>query len=172
MAVTVEQLEGLYRQHGPELLHYLRGRPGLSRDAEDLLHETFVQAALFRERLDESASPRAWLFAVARHVASAFRRRWWHRAAEPLDAEHVAAPVERRDDGLDAMREAIERLPPIYREPLELRLRHELSYVEIADVLSLPLSTIRSRLHHAMERLRETLQATHDGVAGRDHDET
>jgi RNA polymerase sigma-70 factor (ECF subfamily) len=56
------------------------------------------------------------------------------------------------------MREAICCLPEIHREVLELRLRDDLSYEEIAQVLNIPVGTVRSRLHHAVRGLRERLK--------------
>ncbi|NLG41883.1 MAG: hypothetical protein GX547_01445 [Phycisphaerae bacterium] len=57
------------------------------------------------------------------------------------------------------MRAAINRLPLPLREVLAMRLQSELSYAEIAAVLQLPLSTVRSRLHEAIRRLRRDLVA-------------
>ncbi|MGA2440990.1 MAG: sigma-70 family RNA polymerase sigma factor [Tepidisphaeraceae bacterium] len=63
------------------------------------------------------------------------------------------------DDELAAMREAIAKLPPAMGEPLELRLRENLSYEEIASMLEIPIGTVRSRLHNAMRRLRDEMGA-------------
>ena len=59
--------------------------------------------------------------------------------------------------GIEEMREAIAGLPAHLRETLELRLRDELSYEEIAQVLEIPMGTVRSRLHGALKLLREKL---------------
>ncbi|MBK8270299.1 MAG: sigma-70 family RNA polymerase sigma factor [Planctomycetes bacterium] len=61
------------------------------------------------------------------------------------------------DERLDPMREAIARLPEGHREVLELRLVEVLSYAEIAESLALPIGTVRSRIHHAVMRLRNEL---------------
>ena len=55
------------------------------------------------------------------------------------------------------MRKAIAQLAPELRETLELRIEQELSYEEIAGVLEIPVGTVRSRLHHAVRRLRAAL---------------
>ena len=55
------------------------------------------------------------------------------------------------------MHNAIAALPTAQREVLELKLQHELTYEEIASVLEIPIGTVRSRIHHAVLRLRETL---------------
>jgi RNA polymerase sigma-70 factor (ECF subfamily) len=97
---------------------------------------------------------RAWLYAIARHVAAtAYRRR---RSMERLPAA-LAEPQEAEDPRLERMHQAIAELPMPMRETLELRLRSELSYEEIASVLEIPVGTVRSRLHGALQRLRAAL---------------
>jgi RNA polymerase sigma-70 factor, ECF subfamily len=154
MSAAVRQVEGLYQAYGPALLVYLRRLTGRHM-AEDLLQETFVQALRGIDRLSEVASPRAWLFTIARNVGiSAIRRR---RAVVALSDEMAIAPVAGSDPRLEKMALAINELPEKLRETLELRLRHDLSYEEIAAVLSIPLGTVRSRLHNAVKQLREEL---------------
>jgi RNA polymerase sigma-70 factor (ECF subfamily) len=159
--VRIEGLAGLYRAHGPDLLRYLRRRGAAGAggsSAEDLLHETFVQALRRVDALGVVRSPRAWLFGIARHVANTAARR--ARPMQALNFETVVTDGERpaaEDPRLESMRSAIARLPEALRETLELRLREELSYEEIADVLGVPIGTVRSRLHHAVGRLREAV---------------
>jgi RNA polymerase sigma-70 factor (ECF subfamily) len=62
------------------------------------------------------------------------------------------------------MRAAITELPGPQRETLMLKLQHELSYEEIAEVLAIPVGTVRSRLHHAVLQLRQIM-------TGSNHDE-
>jgi RNA polymerase sigma factor (sigma-70 family) len=148
------RLEALYRDVGPDLLTYLRRAAGDLHTAEDLLHETFLQAARKLERLADAVSVRAWLYAIARHVAwTAYRRR---RPGVALPAGLVASE-EVEDPRMEPMRQAIEELPAAMRETLELRLRSGLSYEEIAEVLAIPVGTVRSRLHGALRLLRAAL---------------
>jgi RNA polymerase sigma-70 factor (ECF subfamily) len=155
------RLENLYRDVGPSLLAYLQRSSGDLHSAEDLLQETFVQASRRLEWLSRAVSTRAWLFAIARHVAvTALRRR---RITRPLRPEMTAAaPGE--DPRLEEVRAAIASLPDVLRETLELRLRAELSYEEIAEMLQIPVGTVRSRLHHAVRRLRAAVSGKADSV--------
>ena len=157
MNQTSEQIEMLYRETGPGLLAYFRRRPGLATAAEDLLQDTFVRALRRPDRLTASVSPRAYLFGIARHVSQDTLRRW--RPVVEL-TETTASPVAEEDVRLEPMREAIARLPEMQREALQLKLQHELSYEEIAEVLGIPTGTVRSRLHHAVRMLRETFNPT------------
>jgi len=155
MEPATEQLELLYRETGPGLLAYFRRRPALAGAAEDLLQDTFVRALRHPDRLAAAVSPRAYLFGIARHVSLDALRR--NHPTEAL-AGTETVPAERDDARLGPMREAIAALPDAQREALQLKLHHELSYAEIAEVLGIPVGTVRSRLHHAVLQLRATLQ--------------
>ncbi len=152
---AVTQLEGLYRDLSPALLAYFRRQRALAGTAEDLLQDTFVRAIRGFSRLHASISPRAYLFGIARHVGLDALR------SLPPTGELVsdpAAPAAAPEDArLEPMRAAIASLPALQRETLLLKLQHELSYEEIAEVLGIPVGTVRSRLHHAVNHLRVTL---------------
>ena len=155
----MEQLEQLYRETGPALLAFFRHQPALAGAAEDLLQDTFVRALQHRERLDGAVSRRAYLFGIARHVGlDALRRR------KLLQGEAGHGEEPREDARLESMRAAITELPGPQRETLMLKLQHELSYEEIAEVLAIPVGTVRSRLHHAVLQLRQIM-------TGSNHDE-
>ncbi len=155
MDEPVNRLRSLYAEHGPGLLRYLRRLTGRGDWAEDLLQETFVQALKGLERLEAAASPRAWLFAIARHLGINARQR--RRDVLPLHDEMVAGPQGRPDPRREDLREAIAALPEKQREALQLRLGDGLSYEEIAQALGVPIGTVRSRLHAAVKTLRQSL---------------
>jgi RNA polymerase sigma-70 factor (ECF subfamily) len=149
------RLGGLYRETGPQLLAWFQRRHRSPHAAEDLLHETFAAVMRHPERLLQSASPRAYLFGVARNLSIEA-----YREAGPVLEMVTELPVEESggtDARLDDMRTAIAKLNPALREVLELRLQAEFSYDEIASVLEIPIGTVRSRLHHAVKQLREAL---------------
>lgn len=143
----------LYERHGSEVLNYLARRCP-EEAAQDLLHETFLEVVRSADRLEKVTQPRAWLFGIARNIlALHFRRRTNAQTAPMHDA--IGETVE--DHRLPAMRAAIGQLSAELQETLELRLTDELSYEEIARVLDIPIGTVRSRLHHAVRRLRAAL---------------
>ena len=154
MNTSIEWIEGLYRETGPQLLAYLARRLGDLPAAEDALQETFAAVLRHPERVQAAASARAYLFGIARNLATAAGR---SRRETDLLSPDLAAEELTVDPRLELMREAMTRLKPEFREALELRLRHELSYQEIADILDVPLGTVRSRLHHAVNQLRRAI---------------
>ena len=149
-------LDRIYREIRPELLRYFRRRHGSDEAAEDLLQETFAAVLENPARLLEARSPRAYLFGVARHVSVDALR--GARQEEPLDGE-VEAEGAMEDPRLEAMRAAIAALNPALRQVLDLRLRQEFSYEEIARVLGIPIGTVRSRLHYAVRSLAAAMKS-------------
>lgn len=161
---TGQWLEELYRETGPQLLGYLSQRLGDTTAAEDVLQETFAAAVRNPERVRSASSARAYLFGIARNLAATTCRN--RRETEPVPL-NLAAEVSQPDWKLELMREAIGRLKPDFKEALELRLQHEMSYEEIAETLDVPVGTVRSRLHNAVNELRRVVRRTQTGQSAR-----
>ncbi len=123
--------------------------------AQDLLQETFLLAIRSKDKLADASSPRAWLFGVARNIAMNTIRRSPSVVSLPAN---LSKDCLSSDPRIERMRQAITKLPATQQETLELRLTRELSYQEIATVLEIPLGTVRSRLHNAVDRLRQVMQ--------------
>jgi RNA polymerase sigma-70 factor (ECF subfamily) len=156
MDEPMAQVRALYEEHGGALLRYLRRLTGRGELAEELLQETFVQAMRGLDRLREARSPRAWLFSIARHLGlNALRR---PRVMAPLSDGMAATPAHEEDSRRAWVRRAIGELPDPQREALSLRLAQGLSYEEIAEVLGVPVGTVRSRLHNAVRTLRDRVK--------------
>ena len=134
---------------------YLRRIVGDQQLAQDLLQETFVQAIRSKAKLTNVYSPRAWLFGVARNLAMNTIRRRPSVVSLPANLSQDRCEPDPR---VEEMRQAISKLPPTQQETLQLRLSQDLSYQEIATVLEIPLGTVRSRLHNAVNHLRQVMQ--------------
>lgn len=150
-------LERLFTESAGDLTRYFARRHGGEDGVQDLVQETFLEMA---RGLRDGKSPkcaRGYLFGIARHLSQAA----WSKRAEviPLNAElhDVAEPT--RDDRVEAARETISALEPVQREILDLRFAQGLSYAEIAEALSIPIGTVRSRLHHAVAEVRLRLES-------------
>jgi RNA polymerase sigma-70 factor, ECF subfamily len=156
MDEPISQVRALYDEHGGDLLRYLKRLTGHTQVAEDLLHDTFVQAMRGLEQLRRADSPRAWLFSIARHLGlNVLGRR---RVVVPLSETVPATPIPAEEDTRrEQVRRAIAALPAPQQEALQLRLRVGLTYEEIAQVLGIPVGTVRSRLHNAVRNLRHQL---------------
>ena len=135
-------------------------------DAEDVVQEAYARAFTFFDGF-RGGDGRAWLLAVVRNTCYTWLEK--HRPPGPtvrLD-EKVHAPTSalnperlyQRREGGEALRAAVAELPAEFREVVVLRELEELSYKEIAAVLSIPLGTVMSRLTRARARLQQLLAA-------------
>lgn len=132
---------------------------GDPRLAEDLVQETFVRLWRTTERFDSTrGSLASYLFTIARNAAIDL-----HRArrgpTEKLPVELEAGqgdPYARLVTDM-ALRGAMDELPEVHREVLELAYDGGLTQQEIAERLDVPLGTVKSRTFHALKALREAL---------------
>jgi RNA polymerase sigma-70 factor (ECF subfamily) len=161
--VTEHQFGNAFRSHHGAIFIYAKSRLQTQSDAEDLAAETFVVAWRRRDRLPEEPSTRGWLYAVAsRLIANRLRTerrqgRLVRRIASerlPL-AEGLASETESQSS---FVMEALAELSPRHQEILRLNLWEELSYAEIAVVLSCSESAVGTRLCRARLSLRQQAQ--------------
>lgn len=163
--------EALVQRHRHDLLAYLRRYLGDLQLAEDVLQATFLQVHLKRTSFTPGRRFRPWLYAIATHQAiDAQRRNRRHRAVsldhrygQPGDqvalVDMLAGPdsvVEARIEAEERkawMRAAVARLPDPMQRVLTLVVGEGLHYREAALQLGIPVGTVKSRMHAAMERL-------------------
>jgi RNA polymerase sigma factor (sigma-70 family) len=173
-----ERFAVVFDRHFDPVYRYVQRRIGPDR-ADDVVAETFAIA--FKRRLSydvrrEDARP--WLLGIATNIL----RHEWRRERRQLRgfARTGTDPVAQRSLDLDAVEQradaqivaqrialALTKLRPAEREALLLYAWGELSYAEIADVLGLPLGTVRSRISRARHRLRELLGADGQSPEGK-----
>jgi RNA polymerase sigma-70 factor (ECF subfamily) len=131
--------------------------------AADCTQETFVSAWRARDRFDPTRGTLAgWLLGIARYRVLDI-----HRAAPrvPTPVEDVSTAPVAADPPQDQLADrllvahALESLPPVARQVVELAFYSELSQSEIADRLELPLGTVKSHMRRALLRLRTHLEA-------------
>jgi RNA polymerase sigma-70 factor, ECF subfamily len=154
-------LEELYRRYAPRLYGFGVRVLG-SRDlAEELVQETFVRLWRTAASFDHGrGSVGAFLFTIARNIAVDLWRRPSSRPFDP-EPDEVAEPGGDPVDAVVtvlAVRDAMRDLSPAHREVLELTYRGGLKQTEIADVLGLPLGTVKTRTYYALRALRLALQ--------------
>lgn len=152
-------LERLFAESAEELTRFFTRRHGGGETVRDLVQETFLQMA---RGLREGKSPKCakgYLFGIARHLSQAAWRQRDEDKVLPFDPVAVEVAVPAGDDRVEAARETISALEPVQREILDLRFAQGLSYAEIAEALSIPIGTVRSRLHHAVAEVRQRLES-------------
>ena len=153
---NAEAFESFYRETAPRLRAFLQHAVGNPQTAEDLMQETFTQ--VWRQPngfQPERGSLRAYLYGIARKRAA----EWW-RAQNPQGKEIEHNPVMERGEIISVLGDALARLPEEQRMLLWLREVEGQSYAELAEVLAIPVGTVKSRLFAAREALREIWNST------------
>ena len=130
-------------------------------EAPDLTQEVFLRVS--RSQAPESApeAQRAWIFRIARNLALNHRRDRQRKPATVALADVFRPPGQ---EVSAVVREALDQLPAIDRDVFLLREAAGLSYDEIAQACDLSVDAVRSRLHRARQRLRESPGARSVGL--------
>lgn len=153
----------LYDRLAGRLLATARMMTASPADAEDLVHDLFVELARHRNRLVAVADLEAYVFTMLRHAVSRRRRRAAidRRAVAAIGQQHeydghgITTPAAMRDDQLQA---AVAALPVAQREVVALKFQGGLTLAEIAAAMGTSLNTAASRYRYAMEKLRALMQ--------------
>ena len=141
-----------------------------SDDAEDLVQETYLKALRSFASFQPGTNFRAWMFRILRNTFLSSRTKFERRMTDALDSDEdgpslsatFATPESLLVElsGNDAVKCAIEQLPVIFREVILLCDVEDASYREIAEILSIPIGTVMSRLARARKAVRESLPST------------
>jgi RNA polymerase sigma factor (sigma-70 family) len=152
------------------LYYFARWLVHNQNDAEDLVQETYLKSLRNFASFQPGTNFRAWIFQILRNTFLSSRSKLERRMTVAVDAEEdfpvlpatSATPesllIER--SGNYAVRCAIEQLPVIFREVILLCDAEDASYREIAEILSIPIGTVMSRLARARKEVRESLRST------------
>jgi RNA polymerase sigma-70 factor (ECF subfamily) len=164
----------LFRRYKDRLYPTLLRLTGFEEDAKDLSQEAFVRAFTKLDRFHGESSFYTWIYRIAVNLALSDRRRrkLAGRVAVPLSAERPepaedpmlsdpTLPVERAERE-QLVQQALNELHPDHRAVVTLKDFDGLRYEEIAEILGIPVGTVRSRLHRAREILRDKLRTILD----------
>jgi RNA polymerase sigma-70 factor, ECF subfamily len=151
-----DAFEALFVRYRDPVWRFFRRRVADHSRAEELSQDLFVALLQGAARYESRASFRSYLFGIAYNLLAAERRVRGGTPVEPLG--DVPARTADHDASM-WVRRALAALEPEDREILMLREYEELSYQELADLLGLPLNTVRSRLFRARAALRAALTA-------------
>lgn len=149
------------RWHEP-VWRWVSGVAGDPAAAEEIVQEAWLRILRGIGSLRQPERLRSWLFSIVRRTF-VDRLRWRYAAErhEPL-ADEPAGGDETdllAAEELDLLHAAVAELPPPDRETIVLFYLRELDLKEVAEVLGVPVGTVKSRLHRARRRLRERLAA-------------
>lgn len=171
----------LIRRYERELYRYLARYLGDPAQAEDVFQNTFLQVHLKRGLYEDGRPFRPWLYAIATHQAVDTLRKVGRHPTVSLDQRSGPSAGDSEPGALidllvnegpgplaelqekerqDWVRRSIERLPETLKQTLVLAYYQDLKYREIADILKIPVGTVKSRLHAALAKLGEMAKAS------------
>lgn len=158
--------ERLVERWHPPIWRWVRGVSGDAEVAEEIVQEAWLRILRGIGRLRDPARLRSWLFSIVRRTfVDRLRWRYADERNEPL-AEEPAGGDETDElaaEEFDLLHAAVATLPPPDRETIVLFYLRELSLQEVAEVLGVPVGTVKSRLHRARRQLRERLAGNEPG---------
>jgi RNA polymerase sigma-70 factor, ECF subfamily len=164
---NVGDLSGLVERHHSPLLGFLYRMTGGDRAlAEDLVQETFLRLLRSIRQYQYPRPFKPWLYMIATNITRDHYKRaeMRHSVSMPEDGTEIFGQhseyledVVMFDDETRQVAIAMKRLPDHQREAVILRYFQELSLIEIAEILEVPVGTVKSRLSLGLGRLREML---------------
>jgi RNA polymerase sigma-70 factor (ECF subfamily) len=169
----------LVHRYERELFRYLARYTGDAPMAEDVFQNTFLQIHLKRGLYEDGRPFRPWLYAIATHQAVDSLRKAGRRPTVSLDQRLAASGEADAGSLLDMLvnddagpmaglqdrerqewvRASVEKLPDLLRQTLILAYYQDLKYREIAEILKIPVGTVKSRLHAALAKLQQMAKA-------------
>jgi RNA polymerase sigma-70 factor (ECF subfamily) len=149
------------------LLRVLGGDRGAADDAADIVQDAFVQAYTKLDTFRGNSAFYTWLYRIAFNLAMSQRRREHREAsldqmkllagAEPVDGQPTAEAGVLQQERAELVHSALAELSFEHRQILVLREIDGCRYDEIAEILDLPVGTVRSRLFRARLEMRDLL---------------
>ncbi len=151
------------------LYNFARWLVHSSNDAEDLVQETYLKALRSFASFQPGTNFRAWMFQILKNTFLSSCSKLERRMTVAMDSEEagpeLAVDTETPETILmnrsnsQLVQRAIDDLPVHYRETLLLCEVEEMSYQEIAEILSIPIGTVMSRLARARKAVREIVHS-------------
>lgn len=150
--------EALVKRHQKPLLNFFV-RMGAYSDSEDLVQDTFVRLYRYRERYQPTAKFTTFLYVLAHRVWADLGRKTQRRdrlsASLQTEVETCSQTADASPMPVMDVEAALDKLSDKLRDVIVLNIYQGLRYQEIADVLNIPLGTVKSRINLAITALRE-----------------
>lgn len=155
----------LFMRHHARIYRFVARQTGSEMMADDIANEVFLelwrQAPAFQGRSEVST----WLLGIARFKALSALRKKKEEAIDEDDAAAIPDTADTpevavmKDDKATALRGMVNALPEEHRTVIDLAYYHSKSVTEIAEILSIPVATVKTRMFYARKKLGEALKA-------------
>lgn len=160
-AGDVEAFGGIIDRNQHALVNFFRKLCASPHDAEDLAQETFLRLYKWRDRYTPSARFATFLYALARHVWVDWLRKKQRRiktSTEEMLENAATDQVQSVNSSLQIdVEQALQMLSEKLRTVVVMNIYSGLNYGEIAEILDIPVGTVKSRMFNALRQLREII---------------
>ena len=151
-----DELMAEARKFEKNLLNFFWRQGVSSSEGEDLVQETYLRLWKYRRDYKPSAKLSTFLFLMARQVRIDALRRESRRASREENWGKDQPTVQGPGDSVrEDVRWAVAQLSDPLRETVELGVFQDLPYAEVAEVLGIPVGTVKSRMSNALKKLKE-----------------
>ena len=151
-----DAFEVLYRRYRDWVYHLAWRFTGNRQDALDVLQETFIYLLGKFPGFRLTASMTTFLYPVVKHLSLTLRSKNRRFTSDEEILRELPAPVSKdAQSSRSELAAVLAVLPDEQREVLLMRFVDDMTLQEIATALNIPIGTVKSRLHHALQRLRQ-----------------
>lgn len=162
---SLEALGSLYDRHRQLVYRTALAVTGDAEAASDLLQDVFLRLHRFADRVDTNRPLEPWLYRVTANLSYTWvkQRQRWYRPLEDIaewfsgGKRNSLQQIAELDDELRQVSQAISSLILPQRMVVVLYYLNDLSVQEIADILDVPVGTVKSRLHYGRQALKKQL---------------
>ena len=135
-----------------------------SQNAKDVTQETFIKVYTHRKKIDLDKNIKTWIFTIATNTTYDFLRSKKRKREISLDEENETNSsfetyYSSKEEGLVSdVDKALEQINPEYRKVLLLFYQQGFEYKEIAEILGMPINTVKTHISRGKEQLKELLK--------------
>jgi len=165
-----ELLDALIEQYQHRLLRYLLHLTGNRAVAEDLFQEVWIRVLEKGHLYDGRNRFVTWLMSIGHNVAIDYLRKRHPASLDEMQDSEQGVPFEPEATGpspfdqvaaqqqQEILDEALERVPPLFREVLVLRFQEQMKLEEIAKLIRIPVATVKTRIYRGVHALRPLIK--------------
>jgi RNA polymerase sigma factor (sigma-70 family) len=169
MKCHTDLFESNVMEHGKAIFNYIYSLVKQKQLAEDLYQEALLSAYLAFPSVKDTTKIKNWLFTIAGNKCRDYWRKenktkqFWKEEVYSYSSTVEAPPLPEEEvlhnDSAKQMAEKVRDLPEIYQYPIYLYYYQDFTLIEISKKSNLPISTVKTRIKRAKERLRPKLQS-------------
>jgi RNA polymerase sigma-70 factor (ECF subfamily) len=153
----------LFARHNVRVFRFLTRIVGNDATAEDLLNEVFLEVWRNAGRFEARSQVSTWILAIARFKALASMRRRQHDELDDEASEMIEDTTDnpevtvQKTERSALLQQCLQQLSVAHRQVVDLVYYHEQSIEEVAEIIGVPTSTVKTRVFYARKRIAELM---------------